>query len=332
MTDPVVLDPVTVTGKRIRNIPQGSQYMRKASLLLVQGEKALDLSDLHFTFQTSQEDEESPANCAIRVFNLNPLTEDSVRREYSTVVLQAGYENAAFGLIFKGTIVQFRKGRIDQKTTYLDILINDGDEAYNFAMCRANAAAGTTREERLRMAMAPMNSKGVSAGQLVIDSTGGILPRGKVLFGLSRGIIRSEVQTIGATWSIQNGKINIIPLDGYLPGEAVELNASTGLIGRPEQTQDGIKAKCLLNPKLIVGGLVKINNASINQIIQKDADGPQLAYNQYAGLQMNATVTTDGIYRCFVVEHKGDTRGQDWYSEIVCLTVNLDTRKVKPYG
>jgi hypothetical protein len=336
MTDPVVFDTVTVVGKRdTSGIPIDSLYLRKASLLLIQGDKALDLSDMHFTFATVQEDEESPSNCAIRVFNLSTKTEDTIRSEYSRVVIQAGYERAAFGVIFDGTIIQFRKGRLNATTTYLDILVNDGDVAYNFAMCAKNAASGTTRLERLNMAMSTMNSKGVSAGQLMVDATGGILPRGKVLFGLARGLIRSEVQTIGATWSIQNGKINVIPLDGYLPTEAVVLTSATGLIGRAEQTTNGVRAKCLLNPKIIVGGLVKIDNASINQTLQKTGRGPeqaQLAYNQYAGLQQFATVTGDGLYRVYVAEHVGDTRGQDWYTDIVCLTVNPITNKVKPYG
>lgn len=337
MTEPLALEPVTITGRREIDLPPDSLYLRKASLLLVQGDKALDLSEMHFTFATVQEDEESPSNCAVRVFNLSPKTEDTIRNEYSRVVIQAGYEKAAYGVIFDGTIVQFRKGRLSPTTTYLDILINDGDVAYNYAMCARNAAAGVTRKERLEMAMAPMNSKGVSAGQLIVDATGGVLPRGKVLFGLSRGIIRSEVQSIGATWSIQNGKINVIPLSGYLPGDAVVLNSATGLIGRAEQTSDGITARCLLNPKIIVGGLVKIDNASINQTFQKNGQGPNdgtamLAYNQYAGLQQFATVTDDGIYRVYVAEHKGDTRGQEWYTDIICLTVNPVTKKVKPYG
>jgi hypothetical protein len=337
MTEPVVFETVTVTGKREVDVPEGSLYLRKATLLLVQGTQALDLSEMHFTFATVQEDEESPSNCAIRVFNLSPKTEDTIRNEYSRVVINAGYEKAAFGLIFDGTIIQFRKGRLNATTTYLDILTNDGDVAYNFAMVARNAAAGVTRKERLDIAISAMNSKGVTAGELMVDAAGGILPRGKVLFGLARGVIRSEVQTIGATWTIQNGKVNVIPLDGYLPTEAVVLTADTGLIGRAEQTSDGIRVKCLLNPKIIIGGLVKIDNASINQTIQKDGMGPpgggaMLAYNQYAGLQQYASIAADGLYRVYVAEHVGDNRGQDWYTNLVCLTVNPVTNKVKPYG
>lgn len=331
------LPTVTVAAKNPTSLPPRANYLRKASLLLVQGDKALDLSALHFKFKTSQEDEESPSNCRIQVFNLSPDTMKTIKKEYSEVILQAGYEHAAFGVIFKGTIKQFKTGRENATTTYLEILAADGDLAYNFAQCSTSMAAGCTRQERVKAVLESMSPKGVTAGQLLIDATGGVLPRGKVLFGLARGLLRSEVQSIGATWSIQDGKVNVIPLDGYLPGEAVILNAATGLIGRAEQTADGIRARCLLNPKITVGGLVKIDNASINQTSQKDGQGPpegnaQLAYNQYAGLQLLANTTDDGIYRVYVVECEGDTRGQAWYSDLICLTVNPVTQKVKPYG
>lgn len=312
-------------------IPNTS-YLRKASLLLVQGEKALDLSAMRFTFSTVQEDEESPSNCSIRVYNLSGSTIKTIREEYSRVVLQAGYETGAFGVIFDGTVKQFRIGRETATTNYLDLLVADGDLAYNFAMCSRSMAAGTTTAERLGAAFDAMNPHGVTAGQLLIDATGGILPRGKVLFGLSRGLIRAEVQTIGATWSIQDGKVNVIPLDGYLPGEAVVLNSTTGMIGLPEQTAEGLKVRCLLNPKIIVGGLIQVDNKSINRTLQQDPNAAPLAYNKYAGLQQLATVTADGLYRVYVAEHKGDTRGQDWYTDITCLTVNPITKTIKAYG
>ncbi len=52
------------------------QWIRKTSLLLVKGSQALDLSEMHFTFSTQQQDEESPNNAAIRVYN---LSDDTVR-------------------------------------------------------------------------------------------------------------------------------------------------------------------------------------------------------------------------------------------------------------
>jgi hypothetical protein len=314
---------------------QNEQYLRKCSLLLVAGEKALDLSEMHIRFETKQEDEESPNNARIRVYNLSRETVSAIQGEYSRVVLQAGYESSSFGVIFDGSIKQFRVGREDNKNTYLDILACDGDLAYNFATVNKSLAAGSTPQQRVAALIDAMKEKGLAKGEVIIPGTGGTLPRGKVLFGLARAGLRAQVQNFGATWSIQNGKINIVPLDEYLPGEAVVLTARTGLIGRPEQTQQGVYARCLINPRINVGGLVKIDNASINQTIQqKDFvfPGIQLPYNQRAGVQMLADISTDGIYRVYVAEFTGDTRGLPWWQDLVLLAVDPSTNKVKPYG
>ena len=139
------------------------------------------------------------------------------------------------------------------------------------------------------------------------------------------------MQTMGATWSIQNGKVNVIPLTGYLPGEPVVLTSQNGLIGRPEQTQEGIKVKCLINPKITPGNLVKIDQASINQIESTDP-GVMVAYNQWSGIQNFASIAADGLYRVYVAEFTGDTRGQDWYADLICLKLDPVTDKVKTYG
>lgn len=316
-------------------VDRNTLYGRKASLVVRQGDKGLDLSAMHFKFQTVQEDAESPANCAIRVFNLKQETVAAIRGEYSRVVVQAGYDGN-YGLVFDGTIKQYRIGREpDGVNTYLDILASDGDLAYNWATCRRVLAPGSTPMQRLREATAPLEGLGVKLGTVVEGSmgTGGILPRGKVLFGMAKTMIRSQVQNMGATWSIQDGKIKVIALEGYLPGEAVVLTSGTGLIGRVEQTEEGMKVRCLMNPKLVVGGTVKIDNASINQTLQQNPDAAPLRYNHpYTGLQQLADISADGLYRIYVAEYVGDTRGPDWYVDLTCLTIHPTTRKVTAYG
>lgn len=54
-----------------------------------------------------------------------------------------------------------------------------------------------------------------------------------------------------------------MPLTGILPGHAVVLNSQSGLVNAPEQTNDGIKFRCLLNPQLVIGGMVQINERDI---------------------------------------------------------------------
>lgn len=291
------------------------------------GGEGLDLSALHFTFSTVQQDLESPNNCSIRIFNLAPATVKKILGEYSRVTLQAGYEGGE-GVIFSGIVKQFRIGRESGTTTYLDILAADGDLAYNFAVVNKTLAAGSTPQQRLQVPLEAMEPYGVTAGNLM-PFTGGILPRGKVFFGMARAAARSITQNNGATWQINNGQVNVTPLDGYLPGEAVELTAQTGLIGLPEQTNEGIRVKCLLNPRIVVGGTVKIANHTINQLVQSDPKAAPVPYNQRVGIQLLASVTSDGLYRVYVAEHAGDTRGNAWYTSLVCLAIDPSSKKVQ---
>lgn len=303
------------------------QYKRKASLLLVDDDEVLDLSNLRFRFQVKSMDVESPNNAAIRVYNLSRDTLVKIRGEFSRVILQAGYDNN-FGVIFDGTIKQYRIGREGTTDTYLDILAADGDLAYNLALVNKTLAAGSSSGDRIAAATDAMRSKGVVGVQNQLQTTGGILPRGKVLFGLARAKLRDEVQTLGASWSIQQGVVTIIPKTGYLPNEVVVLSGQTGLIGRPEQTVDGIKARCLINPNIFVGARVQIDNKAINQLVQSNPNNAPVPYNQWTGVQLVANTTTDGIYRVFVIEYDGDTRGQQWYADLVLLAVDPSTDQV----
>jgi hypothetical protein len=311
---------------------QEYQFERKATLTLLSGEKALDVSDLHFKFKIVAEDEESPNNASVRVYNLSKETLVQVKGEFNRVVIQAGYEGN-FGVIFDGTIRQFRTGRESATDTYLDILAADGDLAYNFATLNQTLASGSNAGDVVAAAVTSMRPLGIGgAGSLpAVLSTGGVLPRGKVLFGLARAVLRAQVRSLGATWSIQAGKINIVPLTSYLPTEAVVLNGQTGLIGRPEQTENGIYAKCLINPRLVVGGVVQINNAAINQAVQRDVTGAPLRYDKYAGLQLLADISTDGLYRVYVIEYEGDTRGVAWYCDLTLLSIDPIVKKIKAY-
>ena len=318
-----------------------TQFGRKATLVVSRPEQkgnnpsafvagsTLDLSAFRFTFKTEQQDVESPNNCRIRVYNLSEETSQALLAyEYSQVVLQAGY-NDAFGVIFSGTLKQFRRGRENATTTYLDLLAADGDTAYNYATISRTLAAGSTPTDRINAAITAMGKYGVTAGNLQIPPTGGVLPRGKVLFGMPRALLRQEVAQLGATWNITNGQVTVTPLAGYLPDEVVVLDALNGMIGLPEQTNEGIRVRRLLDPRIVVGGRVKIDNKSINATIQQNPRAAPTAYNLRAGGPLRlATVTNDGIYRVFVAEHSGDTRGSEWYTDLVCLAVDPSTKKV----
>ena len=311
-------------------------WLRAGSLFVVNDSQTLDLSQMRFTFKTQQSEVESPNNAVIRIYNLKDATTSRIKQEFTRVVLQAGYQNGPAGVLFSGEIRQFGSGRESAKDTYLDILAADGDTAYNYGFISQSFASGTPHSEMVDASISALGTYGVNKGQVNYEGTGGILPRGKVLFGLARAQLRGLSKQVGATWNISGGKVNITPLDGYLPGEAVVLNSATGLIGRVEQTIEGMRLTCLINPKISPGTLLQIDNKSINTTsAQHPLDGPsspQIPFDSYKGLQRFASIAADGLYRCYVVEHEGDSRGQEWYSHVIGLAVNPVTKEVLGHG
>lgn len=301
------------------------QWIRKVGLILFTGENGLDLSEFRIKFQVQNADIETPNTASIRVYNLASETIKKVvhNAEFKNVSLNAGYENGNYGTIFNGSIKQFRIGRENATDTYLDILAADGDVGYNQGIVNTTLAKGATPNDAIKASVSAMPNLQLDVGSLKIDKQHTPQPRGTVLFGMARARLRNMVSSLDAGWSIQDGKVVVTDNTGYLEGEAVKINVGTGMVGIPEQTDEGIRIQCLLNSRLRIGGLVQLNNEEIVQLLQSDPDAAPVPYNQWAGLQFLAPLSPDGVYRAFVVEHEGDTRGNVWYSHIIGLAVDL---------
>ncbi|WP_407059277.1 phage protein (plasmid) [Ralstonia syzygii subsp. celebesensis] len=288
------------------------QWIRRVSLIVGDdGSKGLDLSELHIVFSIWSATVQSPKHTVMRVYNVSDMTAKTIQKEFTQVALQAGYGDN-FGQIFTGSIKQVRKGRANATDTFIDIVAADGDVPYNFAVMNATLAAGWTAADVYNAILLSLKPYGVTAGYAPdFPSTKGI--RGKTMYGMTRDYLRELAQSIGAMWSITNGKLDIIPINGYLPGDAVELTSATGMVGMPAQTVDGILVKCLLNPNIRPGGLLKINNASI----QKAAISTDYQAKNYF-----PSLDDDGFYKVYAMTQTGDTRGQNFYTELICTGVN----------
>jgi len=285
-------------------------YLRKCSLIVGGDGQGLELGELRVVFATHKQDVETPNSADIRVYNLAEETARRVQKEFTRVVLQAGYEGN-FGLIFGGNVRQVRRGR-DGVAPYLDILASDGDRAYNYAVVNTTLAAGNTVADQVKAAQDAMAEHGVTPGHTP-DLGGQALPRGKVLYGMANKVMRNAAESTDTSWSIQDGACQMVPTQGYLPGNAVVLTAETGLVGRPEQTNEGIKVRALLNPTFRVGGRIKLDNASINEFKTDLRVG---AFNRAPRLD------EDGLYRILAVEFRGDTRGTDWCADLICVGID----------
>lgn len=295
------------------------QYLRQISLKVGDANNAIDLSELRIRFAVRRGDFRTPNSADIRVYNLSEDTVQRVQKEFERVVLQAGYAGN-YGTIFDGTIKQVRRGRESQTDTYIDITAADGDSAYNFAVMNVTLAAGSTAQDHLEQALASMSSRGITMGETA-ELSASKLARGKVFYGMTRDFLDTLGKTQDVSWSIQDGKLTLIPNNAYLPGEAVVVTAETGMIGLPEQTQNGITVRTLLNPGIRIGKRLQIDNASI-QLYRYGLSNTQGTVQGNAAVYQQSKSNNDGMYKAIVVDHYGDNRGDAWFTDTICISVD----------
>lgn len=303
----------------LKDLPTPEQQIQR---LQASHGDAVDLSNLRFKFAVSAADVETPNTAVVRVYNLSKQLADFIQNshEFGTVVLEAGYQSN-LGQIFIGTIKQFRRGRERNVDNFLELLCSDGDFQYNFGVVNRSIAAGTKPSQQ---AQTIADQMGLATDPKLLGAldTGGILPRGKVLFGNGRAMLRDLSNTANCRWSIQSGKLVIIPNDSFLDFPTVSLNSLTGLVGVPEATDNGILVDCLLNPLLQVGGTLRINNGDITATQVQEFGFPEFTNKDlFAQLSPALSPENDGVYRMLVIEHEGDTRGEDWLSHVTCVSV-----------
>lgn len=296
------------------------QYLRTCSLLVVnKGGTGLDLSQLRFKFSVKHSESMTPNTADIRVYNIDPNTVAQIRSEFKRVILQGGYPGNT-GVVFQGNIKQVIEGRESATDTFVDFNCGDGDLAYNFAVVNTSLKAGSTSTDQLNAVASSMSSKGVGL------ATPGTqpptqLPRGKVMFGNARDYARGIAQTTGQSFSIQNEKMQFIPVKSYLKGTAVVLTSDTGMIGTPQQTNEGVNVKCLMNPLIRPGGRIQINNKSV-QRVKINLANPNDPAN------VAPPLSADGTYYVLIVEHSGDTRGIEWYTSITGILLDITTNPI----
>lgn len=287
------------------------QWLREVSLTVETGSETIDVSELRVRFKVTQNRLQTPNAADIIITNLKEETAQKIKKEGSLVTLKAGYQGASEGL-FKGNLIQKRTGRENPVDTYVALVATSGDKAYNFSTVSKTLAAGATFKDQVDVVLEAMKPHGITAGYIA-DLGNKKMPRGRTLFGMARDVMRDIAFSTGTSWFIEDDKLNITKNNEPKPGEAFVLNSTTGMIGRPVQTLDGIIVRMLLNPKVRPDTRIKIDQGSIDEA----AFNPN--YTAEVANSMIPSLADDGMYRVLVADHHGDSRGNPWYTEVICI-------------
>lgn len=292
------------------------QWKRVAQVIIGKAGTGLLVTDLRIQFEIMKTVDATPNTAVVRMYNLHPDHEAKIKNEFDEAQLFAGYVGA-LQLLFRGNLTHVYRYR-DGNDYITELEIGDGDKDFRQAVMNETLAAGTTVQQLVERAVGSFQSVGgTTKGAVQIAGTGA-RTRGKVLSGNTRDVLHNAAREANANWSIQDGQLTMVGVNDVLPHQAIVLRADTGLLGAPEISDKGIVAKCLLNPQLRVNGAVMLDNNGIKAKRQKAAAKANSAAPAQEPTQP-VRLDPDGVYKVLQVTHKGDTRGQDWTSEVECI-------------
>jgi hypothetical protein len=272
------------------------------------GGGGLDVSQLKCRFTVTKALTQDPNYSDIMIYNLSAASEGVLMTLGSRVILEAGYEGQDhYGCIFDGQVVQSIRSKEKGTDYVLTLVCLDGDGYLNQNLIRATLAAGqsarTIAETCVTNAEIPAYGGSISTGLSAQK-----LPRGRVLFGAPSEILRQVAQSNQAQLYIEDGTVHIIKAPDVPGNEAVHLTPESGLVGAVEQTEDGCRGTCLLNPRIRLNTLLSI---PAPYVVARHADKDKAALD----------ISQGGIYRVIAITHKGDTRGDDWYTQFETVTM-----------
>lgn len=300
----------------------GKQYLRELRLVVGNDSgNALDLSNLRVRFEVHTNDSGSaPANASIRIYNLAKATAKKLvkgqKTEFTAVQLDAGYRGD-IGKLFDGEIIQIRSGRENPVDTYVHIVATHSGKAHNFGVVNKTLASGHTFKDWVQTSFEAMQKHNPALQLGFVADLGQVkMPRARTLFGMARDLMLDVGRATNTTWFIHENKLNVIKNGEPLPGSAFVINSSTGMVGLPVQTMEGIEVRTLLNRRIGPGTRLKIDEGSI----QRAQMSPQTLVGERDQGLLPAINEADGEYKAVVIDHYGDTRGNDWYSEIIAIS------------
>lgn len=254
--------------------------------------QALVITDLRVQFEIKKNLGKEPNSCVVKISNLAKETRGKLERKPLYAILRAGHDGVLRPL-FRGT-VHYARSDLKSPDWETKLQIQDGGRAYAHArMNRSYAPPISVRQILIDLA----GSMGLPlpADLAALDELKQSLAGGMSAYGPTRDILTKILTPMGYSWSVQDGRLQI--LKNGLPNArtAWVIDTDSGLIGSPEGSiphkagdPSELSLDVLLYPEIAPGDMIQVTSRAL------------------AG----------GFFRANDVTHTGDTHGNDWKTAI----------------
>ena len=231
----------------------------------------------------------------------------------STMSLSAGYQAGPYGVIFAGVVYQVFAERPEVVDSKITLLCYTGmrETIGNYVQFRGQSymAQSALLAKMCATANTPITIDPASQGNIAALNTTS-LPRARPVAGNPIKAI-SEIASANnlQAWYGFDG----LAVDNMSPSGAtstITYTPTSGILGTPQQTQYGVSLAVTLDPRLRVQQPPMLINIASSIIRQLQLDPP--GYRPF--LNPNGEYIVNGL------QHRGDSRGNQWETEITGLT------------
>jgi hypothetical protein len=239
------------------------------------------IDKLRIKFEIEKTNESTPNNGKIEIYNLNDRSRGVFESKNTRVALMVGYEENA-ETVFIGDIVKVRHVR-----SGCDIITRleaeDGTNRFQNSYLDKGYPPNVSKRQVYDDCIAAMGlAKGSVIGIPTTKYTQGVSVQ-----GMARDHLNTMCENDDLEWSIQDETVQIIPKTGFSLDSVIVLDSTSGLVGVPTKTDDGVEFESLIQPSLKIGRKVQIKSKFLT-----------------------------GVYKIRKVTHSGDSqRGSDYRSK-----------------
>lgn len=253
---------------------------------------ALIIRDMRVQFEVKKNLGREPNSCVLTITNLAKETRGRLERKPLYAIIRAGHDGVLRPL-FQGTVT-YARSNLKTPDWETKLQIADGGRAYSTARMNRSYAPPIRISQVLSDAAASMGLQ-VPPDLVVADELRQALAGGMTAHGPARDVLTHLLAPYGYTWSIQDGKLQVLKTGIPNANTAWVIDVESGMIGSPEGSLphkpgavSELSVDVLLYPEI------------------RPADTITVTSRAYSG----------GFFRVNDVHHKGDTHGSDWTTSL----------------
>lgn len=283
-------------------------YFDRVCRVIIEGAKIITIENAKIQFEIVKSKNAKENTAKLEIYNLAPSTRKLITEQDALVRIFAGYAgNKGLIEIGQGDISKIKHNR-DKTEVVTEVYMAEG-----LRKIRDNPLSiSFSSKSKLKLGNVLDNLRTKSNNQFVfrlidVDESKTI-DNGYSDLGSLDQILNNLGIQFGFEWSVQNGIITIKGTKKSLSSEIMLLTPKNGLILHPESVKQVSRR---LEKSSITKQDRKIN--SVQALLQ-----PHLQVNDIIAIESQ---DLNGKYEIQKITHKGDTRGNDWYSDMEVIAI-----------